>query len=130
MRPIFFCTQLFGLAVWTCVPSIHNDFEKEKMVSVPTICNFLFSPSLPRTAASCAERIYGSTEIQLSNVNCAPLISSRFSVAAGIFACRIRRHLADRAIKPNPRHDRASKSVTTRLKRVLEPFRGEDGCFN
>jgi hypothetical protein len=33
---------------------------------------------LSRTAASCAERIYGSTEIQLSNVNGAPLISPRF----------------------------------------------------
>jgi hypothetical protein len=77
MRPIFFCTQLFGLAVWTCVPSIHNDFEKEKMVSVPTICNFRFFPSLPRTAASCAERIYGSTEIPLSFVNSPPSAGRR-----------------------------------------------------
>jgi hypothetical protein len=46
-------------------------------VSASTICNFQFFPSLPRTAASCAERIYGSTEIQLSNVNRTPLISTR-----------------------------------------------------
>jgi ATP-dependent helicase/nuclease subunit A len=43
--------------------------DQAKKASVPTNCNFLFFPSLPRTTASCAKRIYGSTEIQLPNVN-------------------------------------------------------------
>jgi hypothetical protein len=33
---------------------------------------FLFFPSRSRTTASCAKRIYGSTEIQLSNVSFPP----------------------------------------------------------
>jgi len=44
-------------------------FLKVQKDVIPTICNFRFFPSPPRTAASCAQRISGSTEIQLSNVN-------------------------------------------------------------
>ena len=49
---------------------------KRKSIN-PTICNFRFFPSLPRTAASCAERIYGSTEIPLSFVNSPPSAGRR-----------------------------------------------------
>jgi hypothetical protein len=47
----------------------HGSILRRKGVS--PIRNFRFFPSPPRTAASCAKRISGSTEIQLSNVNLA-----------------------------------------------------------
>jgi hypothetical protein len=44
-------------------------FLKVKKGASSNKLQFSVFPSPPRTAAACAERIYGSTEIQLSNVN-------------------------------------------------------------